>query len=244
MKIGLFGYGKMGQAIERLAAAEGIEIAWRISRENRPENLAATLRQADVIIEFTRPEVAFENVLACLAAGKPVVSGTTGWANGLPLAQDFCRHNNGALLWAANFSVGVNLFFALNRHLARLMQPRPEYQPSLSETHHIHKLDAPSGTAIALAEGILAENPQKRAWKLASENPSAEDLPIQAFRTGEVPGTHEVVWRSQNDQISIQHEAFSRDGFAAGALLAAKWIFGKTGVFTMQDVLFGMMNEE
>jgi 4-hydroxy-tetrahydrodipicolinate reductase len=153
MKLGLFGYGKMGKAIEQIAENQGIEIVWRIRRDDTPT--PALLRQADVIIEFTRPEAAFENVMLCLQAGIPVVSGTTGWLERLPEAQQYCLENKGALLWASNFSVGVNLFFALNRRLAQLMADRPEYAASLVETHHIHKLDAPSGTALTLANELI-----------------------------------------------------------------------------------------
>lgn len=244
MKIGLFGYGKMGKAIERIAEAQGHEITWRISRENRTEYTPERLREADVIIEFTRPESAFSNVMACLEAGVPVVCGTTGWAAQLPDAQAFCQKNErAALLWASNFSIGVNLFFALNRSLARLMNTRPEYEPSMTEIHHIHKLDAPSGTAITLAEGILAELDRKNSWTLAPET-AADALLIEAIREGEVPGTHSVRWQSEVDEISIQHRAFSRDGFAAGAVLAATWLAARHGFFTMQDVLFSGMRSE
>lgn len=244
MKIGLFGYGKMGKAIERIAEGQGHEIAWRISRENRAAFASEKLREADVAIEFTRPESAFANVMACLEADVPVVCGTTGWAAQLPDAQAFCQKNErSALLWASNFSIGVNLFFALNRSLARLMNARPEYEPSMTEIHHIHKLDAPSGTAITLAEGILAELDRKNSWTLAPET-AADALPIEAIREGEVPGTHSVRWQSEVDEITIQHRAFSRDGFAAGAVLAATWLAGRHGFFTMQDVLFSGMRDE
>jgi 4-hydroxy-tetrahydrodipicolinate reductase len=235
LSIGLLGYGKMGKAIEQIALSEGLSIAFRAgSAEPRRLN-ADYLRQADVVIEFTRPEAAFEQVCACLEAGVPVVSGTTGWKAQLPEAEALCRARNGALLWSSNFSVGVNLFFALNRHLARLMAPRHEYQPQLSETHHIHKLDAPSGTAITLLEGILQETPRFDGWSLTPT--SERDIPVQAIREGEVPGTHLVRWHSAIDEISIEHKAHSRQGFAAGALLTARWIHGKTGVFQMHNVL-------
>ena len=242
MQIGLFGYGKMGKAIEKIAAAQQIGIAWRISRENRETLTPELLRQADVAIEFTRPEVAFENVMTCLRAGVPVVSGTTGWLEQLADAEAWCTENQGALLWASNFSVGVNLFFTLNRFLAQLMNRRPEYQPALTEIHHIHKLDAPSGTALTLTHDILAEISRKSAWCLHPALPGPEDIPVTAIRQDEVPGTHIVRWTGPVDTITLEHQAHSREGFASGAVLAAQWLAGKTGVFRMTDVIG--LNEE
>lgn len=235
MKLGLFGYGKMGKAIEQIAENQGIEIIWRIRRDDTPT--PSLLRQADVIIEFTRPEAAFENVMMCLQSGVPVVSGTTGWLDRLPEAQQFCLENKGALLWASNFSVGVNLFFALNRRLAQLMSDRPEYAASLVETHHIHKLDAPSGTALTLANELIENAYRYKGWSLVPASESEHTLPITAIREGEVPGTHLVRWQSPVDEISIEHKAHSRAGFAAGAVLAAQWLVDKQGVFGMGDVL-------
>jgi len=237
MTIGLLGYGKMGKAIEQIARAQGIDIAWRISRENRSDLNTEMLQQADVVIEFSRPEAAFDNVMLCLRAGVPVISGTTGWSEKLAEAQHFCKENKGALLWASNFSVGVNLFFALNRYLAKLMQTRPEYQPSLTETHHIHKLDAPSGTALTLVNELIASNDRATGWALLPAVPDAGAVPVTAVREGEVPGTHLVRWASEVDEITIEHKAHSRTGFAGGAVLAAQWLNGKTGCFTMADVL-------
>lgn len=237
LKIGLFGYGKMGRAIESLAPAQDVEIAWRITQENRPDVSPELLREADVVIEFTRPEAAFDNVMLCLQAGVPVVSGTTGWLEKLPEAQDFCQKNSGALLWASNFSVGVNLFFALNTYLSKLMNERAEYAPSVTEIHHVHKLDAPSGTALTLVNELLAKVPRASGWVLASDAPKAGEIPVTAIREGEVPGTHVVKWESPIDEIVIEHRAHSRAGFASGAILAAKWLAGKQGVFTMKDVL-------
>ncbi len=241
LKIGLLGYGKMGKAIEKLAESQEIEIVWRISRENLQARSADLLRKADAVIEFSRPEAAYENVMACIEAGVPVVSGTTGWSEDLPNAQEACRKMGGALIWASNFSIGVNLFFALNRYLAALMAHRGEYLPALSETHHIHKLDAPSGTAITLANELLAAAPRFTGFKLQGEKPGesmpAGIFPITANREGEVPGTHEITWKSTVDTISIEHRANSREGFALGAIAAAKWLHGKQGVFSMSDVL-------
>ena len=235
MKLGLFGYGKMGKAIEQVAQNQGIEIVWRLGRNDVPD--PELLRQADVVIEFTRPEAAFENVMRCLKAGVPVVSGTTGWLSQLPEAKKYCLEQGTALLWASNFSVGVNLFFALNRRLAQLMADRPAYTASITEIHHIHKLDAPSGTALTLAKELMEQNGRYQGWALVPDPAAPGEIPLTAIREGEVPGTHLVRWQSAIDEISIEHKAHSRAGFAAGAVLAATWIQGKQGVFEMADVL-------
>ena len=234
-KIGLLGYGKMGQTIDGLAEQHQCTIVWRIDRDDHDQRTPERLREADVVIEFSRPESGFDNVMLCLQAGVPVVSGTTGWQAQLPEARAFAEQHGGALLWASNFSVGVNLFFALNKYLARLMQGQEAYQANLTEIHHIHKLDAPSGTAVTIAEGIMADAPRYQHWTM--DAPTADQLPITAIREGEVPGTHTVEWNSPVDSIRITHEAHSRTGFAVGALVAARWIKGKTGVFNMNDVL-------
>ncbi len=237
LKIGLFGYGKMGRAIESLAPENGVEIVWRIDHENRAAATPELLRQAHVVIEFTRPEAAFENVMLCLKASVPVVSGTTGWLEKLSEAQDFCKKNGGAMLWASNFSVGVNLFFALNSYLSKLMNERAEYAPSVTETHHIHKLDAPSGTAVTLVNELIAKANRFSGWSLSPTPAQPGEIPVTAIREGEVPGTHLVKWQSAIDEISIEHRAHSRAGFASGAILAAKWLAGRQGVFSMKDVL-------
>ena len=237
MKIGLLGYGKMGQAIEQIALAQGMAIAWRITRDNRDSLDETLLRQADVVIEFSRPEAAYDNIMQCLQAGVPVVCGTTGWNEQLSKARAYCLEHKGALLWASNFSVGVNLFFALNRYLAQLMQERPEYRPALTEIHHIHKLDAPSGTALTLVNELITNHPRTGGWVLSPAPPGPDKLPVTAIREGEVPGTHMVQWSSEVDEITIEHRAHSRVGFASGAVLAAQWLYGKTGYFGMSDVL-------
>ncbi len=237
LKIGLFGYGKMGRAIENIAQEQGHTIAWRITINNRAEVTPALLQQADVAIEFSQPEAAFENVLSCLQAGVPVVSGTTGWAEHLPDAQQFCRDKNGAFLWASNFSVGVNLFFAVNRYLARLLDERPEYSPAITETHHIHKLDAPSGTALTMVNDLILMMSRTSGWALSPIAPNPGEVAVTAIREGEVPGTHSIVWTGPSDEIRLEHRAHSRTGFAAGAVLAAQWLVGKQGVFSMNDVL-------
>lgn len=236
LKVGLLGYGKMGKTIDSMALAYEVEIVWRIGREQRPSLTAEKIREADVVIEFSRPEAGLDNVLACLEAGVPVVSGTTGWQNDLDIAVTLCREKSGAFLWASNFSVGVNLFFAVNKYLASLMNSRPEYKADLTEIHHIHKLDAPSGTAVSIAEGVVAANERYSRWSMDVE-PSPDTLPISAIREGEVPGTHIVRWSSQVDEIVIEHKAHARTGFAGGALLAAKWLVGRKGVYNMNDVL-------
>ncbi|HLP96628.1 MAG TPA: 4-hydroxy-tetrahydrodipicolinate reductase [Saprospiraceae bacterium] len=237
MKIGLLGYGKMGKAIEQQAAQNNVEVAWRIRSDERAQLTPTFIQQADVVIEFTRPEAAFENVMLCLDAGVPVVCGTTGWQSNLGEAEVHCREKDGAFLWASNFSVGVNLFFALNRYLAQLMANRPEYSAALTEIHHIHKLDAPSGTAITIAHELMASAGRYQDWQLMPAEPSPALLPVTAIRENEVPGTHQLVWQSAIDSITLEHKAHSRTGFASGALLAAKWLHGRKGVFSMQDVL-------
>ena len=239
LKVGLLGYGKMGKTIERLAPQHGVEIVWRISRENLADREPELLNRAGVVIEFSRPEAAFENVMACLKAGIPVVSGTTGWGHDLPEAEKACTALNGAMIWASNFSIGVNLFFAVNRKLSELMSLRPEYTPAITEIHHIYKLDAPSGTAISLAQDIERYSGRFEGHYLDTTPPRAieNQVPITASREGEIPGTHIVRWAGDTDEITIEHKAHSRTGFAAGALVAAKWLYGKTGIFSMSDVL-------
>jgi 4-hydroxy-tetrahydrodipicolinate reductase len=224
MKIALLGYGKMGKAIAAMAEAAGDEVVLRIGSGNRGELTQEALQAADVAIEVSRPETAFDHIALCLEAGVPVVCGTTGWLDRLEEAVALCADKEGALLYASNFSIGVNLFFALNKRLAELMDSQPQYDPSILEIHHTQKLDAPSGTAISLAQDIVERLPDK-------------EPPITSIREGQVPGTHEVVYRSDIDTISIRHEAHSREGFARGALLAAHWIVGKKGFFSMSDVL-------
>jgi 4-hydroxy-tetrahydrodipicolinate reductase len=241
LKIGILGYGKMGKAIEDVATKQGIEIVWRIGHSNMHELTTDLLRKADVAIEFSSPEAAFDHVLKCLEAGVPVVSGTTGWNDKLPEAQAYCQTKDGALLWSSNFSIGVNVFFAVNRYLAKLMSDRPEYQPTITETHHIHKLDAPSGTAITLANELIHQLPRISSYQLfnpnASEMSTGGVLPVTAIRSGEIPGTHLVQWHSDVDDISIEHRAHSRAGFAWGAVAAARWIVDKRGVYSMEDLL-------
>ncbi len=236
MKIILFGYGKMGKTIERLAKAQGDEIVLKVDIDNRENLQPQDLQAGDVVIEFTNPESAFANLKLCLEAGLPVVSGTTGWLDRLAEVKAICQQYQGAMIYASNFSLGVNVFFALNKKLAAIMQQFDQYQVALEEIHHTQKLDAPSGTAITLAEGIIDAYPDKTNWiNEGTTNPQL--LPITSKRIDQVPGTHTVTYQSVIDQITIQHKAHSRDGFAGGALLAAKWLIGKQGFYTMNDVL-------
>lgn len=234
MKVALIGYGKMGKIIERILKERGHEVVARFGKEGIN---SADLKQAEVAIEFSVPEAAFANIKACFEDGVPVVTGTTGWLDRYEEALSLCEKQAGALLYASNFSLGVNLFFALNRQLAELMKDYPQYQSALTEIHHIHKKDAPSGTAISLAEDLIAGLPQLKSWKLKEDNPEAEDLPITAIRENEVPGTHAVSYRSAIDDIEIKHTAHNREGFALGAVMAAEYLKGKTGVYSMRDVL-------
>ncbi len=236
MNIALIGYGKMGHAIEAIAQKRGHTITAIINSSNRERLTNGALTTCDVAIEFTAPEIAKDNVVTCLKQGVNVVSGTTGWNDDIAEAQQAAIENNRALLHASNFSIGVNIFFEVNKLLASLMNTHPEYDITIEETHHTHKKDAPSGTAITLAEQILERNEHKKAWSLNFlNNPSI--LPIVAHRIEQVPGTHVVKYHSAIDDLVMTHTAHSRDGFALGAVLAAEFIGGKTGVFTMQDVL-------
>ena len=236
MKIALIGYGKMGKTIEQVALKRGHEIVCIIDKENQADFESAAFASADVAIEFTMPAVAIDNYRRAWRAGVPVVSGTTGWTAQLPDIQREIEQGGHTLFWTSNFSLGVNIFFELNRHLAHLMNRFPNYEPSMTEIHHTEKKDAPSGTAITLAEGILAELDRKLAWVLDAKN-SADELPIEAIRQGQVPGTHIVRYDSDADTITITHEAKNREGFALGAIFAAEFVKGRKGFYTMHDLL-------
>jgi 4-hydroxy-tetrahydrodipicolinate reductase len=235
-KIALLGYGKMGQTIEPLAIDRGHEVVLKITAQNSSDLTSEAIRMADVAIDFSIPDTAFDHIKLCLENGVPVVSGTTAWLDQLPDAKALCTKHQGAFLYASNFSIGVNIFFAVNRILAGYMSGHPQYEVQMEETHHTQKLDAPSGTAITLAEDIIAQLPGKDSWRNSTPE-SPTELPIFSFREGAVPGTHKVSYQSEVDSIRIEHEAHSRQGFAMGALLAAEWIIGKTGFFEMNDFL-------
>lgn len=236
MKIALIGYGKMGQAIERIAAARGHDVMLKISSLNRDDLNVENLSAVDVAIEFTVPKAAPGNVAICLKAGVPVVCGTTGWNDGIETTQSLATNDGVGFLHASNFSIGVNIFFEINKLLARLMSGQQSYEASIEEVHHLQKKDKPSGTAITLAEQILAESEDLKSWVLDNTS-TAGVLGISALREERVPGTHKISWTSAVDTIDIIHTAHNRDGFALGAVLAAEFIFGRSGVFTMKDVL-------
>ncbi len=231
MKIGLFGYGRMGRMIEEFAIARGHQITARIDIETQNE---VDFSQIDMAIDFSVPEAAVSNIKMALEKGIPVVSGTTGWLDSYEEIVAYCQDLNGTFLYASNFSLGMNLFFALNSRLAQMIGPLKQYQVSIEEIHHTQKLDAPSGTAITLAEGILKETDYKN-WILG-EGKSWE-IPITSKRMGDYAGTHIVDYDGSVDQIRIQHTAHSRKGFAEGAVVAAEWLLDKKGIFGMQDVL-------
>jgi len=237
MKIAILGYGKMGKAIEKIALDRGHEITMKIHRNNQDELNVENLKNADVVIDFSIPDSAKENILMAIEAKTPIVSGTTGWLDDYNEVAKLCLAQGSAFLYASNFSLGVNLFFELNKSLAKLMNGHDQYQIDMTEIHHTQKLDAPSGTAISLAEQITDENNIKNKWTL-NEQATSEEIKIDALREGKVPGTHIVNYSSEIDTITIKHEAHSREGFAFGAVIAAEWIQNKQGVFSMHDVLF------
>ena len=230
MKIALLGYGKMGQTIERIALERGHEIVLKKDEFNTYEGLS----NADVAIDFSIPAVAVENISSCFYANVPVISGTTGWLNRYDEMAALCEEKKGAFISSSNFSLGVNLFFGLNEYLAKMMSKFDSYTVDMEEIHHTQKLDAPSGTAISLAKGVI-ENSDYTNWTL--EDAKEKEIHIEAIRTGNVPGTHTVTYNSSVDTIEIKHTAHNRDGFALGAVIAAEWIVGKQGIFTMKDVL-------
>ena len=231
MKIALLGYGKMGKEIEKVALQRGHRIVIKADI-----NSVYDINEADVAIDFSVPSAAFNNISNCLNHKIPVVSGTTGWLDDYEKAVKLCQEKKGAFIYASNFSLGVNIFFELNKTLAKMMDQLKQYKVSIEEIHHTQKLDAPSGTAITLAKGII-ENSGYKSWKLIEEEPSEYELPITAKRIENVPGTHTVSYESEVDSIEIKHTARSRQGFALGAVIAAEWLQGKTGVFDMKDVL-------
>lgn len=230
MKIALLGYGKMGKVIERIALERGHEIVLKKDHDSLFEGL----ENADVAIDFSVPGSAVENISECLNNGIPVISGTTGWLVDYPKMVELCNAKNGSFIYGSNFSLGVNVFFELNEYLAKMMANLKQYKVSMEEIHHTQKLDAPSGTAITLAEGVI-KNTDYANWTL--ETPISNEIHIEAKRIENVPGTHSIFYDSEVDQIEIKHTAHSREGFALGAVVAAEWLVGKKGVFTMKDVL-------
>jgi 4-hydroxy-tetrahydrodipicolinate reductase len=231
MKIALLGYGKMGKVIEKIALSRGHEIVLRKSSSDSFDGID----NADVVIEFSVPNAAVTNITAALNAGIPVVSGTTGWLDDYQQMVNLCQQKNTAFIYSSNFSLGVNIFFELNNYLSKLMSKFNQYTVKMQEIHHTQKLDAPSGTAISLANSIIS-NSQYNSWTL-DENAESNQIFIDAQRTENVPGTHTIFYDSVVDTIAIQHIAHNREGFAIGAVIAAEWILNKKGIFTMKDVL-------
>ena len=231
MKIALFGYGKMGKEIEQIALQRGHEIVLKIKGTEEYD-----ISKADIAIDFSVPNAALSNIASCFRNNVPVISGTTGWLDDFDKAIDVCKENNGSFIYASNFSIGVNIFFELNKQLAKIMNSQEEYSINVEEIHHTKKLDTPSGTAITLAEGII-NNTSKRDWQLKETQISAGTIPIEAKRILDVPGTHIISYESQIDSIEIKHTAHNRKGFALGAIIAAEWLNNKIGIYTMKDVL-------
>ncbi len=236
MRILLLGYGKMGKTIEQIALKHNHIIVDRIDISNRGALSNINKSNTDVAIEFSQPDAVYDNLKFCIENQIPVVCGTTGWLEKREEIEKYCLEKNSAFFYSSNYSIGVNIFFQLNKVLAKLMNDRPEYNISMAETHHIHKLDAPSGTAITLAEGVLNNNKNKTNWENELTSDSKK-LYIQSIREGEVPGIHIVKYESSVDLIEIKHEAFTREGFAQGAVIAAEWLVNKKGIFEMDDLL-------
>lgn len=236
MNIVLLGYGKMGKVIEKIAQSRGHNIVARIDVDNRQEFENLTASEVDAVIEFSHPSSAYQNVKTCLEKGIPVVCGTTGWLDKKPELEALTIEKGGAFFWSSNYSIGVNLFFELNKTLARLMSPQKQYTVSTTEIHHTEKKDAPSGTAITIAEGIIENLAGKDKW-INNELSKDNEVAIWSAREGKVPGTHIVKYISEIDQIEISHIAHGREGFALGAVIAAEWIVGKKGVFGMKELL-------
>ena len=231
MNVALLGYGRMGQTIEQIAIKRGHKIVLKVDKDDKDYDIT----KADVAIDFSIPSVAFNNISNCLNNNVPVISGTTGWLKNYDKAVTLCKEKKGAFIYASNYSLGVNIFFELNKTLAKMMSNLKQYNVSMEEIHHTQKLDAPSGTAISLANGIISNHDGFDNWKLDEKGDTT--ISITAKRIEDVPGTHTVIYESEVDTVTIEHVAHNRQGFALGAVIAAEWLVGKTGVFTMNDVL-------
>lgn len=230
----------MGHMVEEIAAERGHKVVCRIDTDDKDAFSSPHFRDSDVAIEFTQPDAAVDNVLRCFSAGVPVVSGTTGWQNSMPSIKDMCDKGAGTLLWASNFSIGVNVFMAVNRYMASLLDKFPGYRCEVEEVHHVHKLDHPSGTAVTLADTIVGQVERLDGWAEPAEGEElkADILPVGHRREGEVPGIHTVRWESDADTLTFTHSAKSRRGFALGAVMAAEWLKGRKGFYTIND-MFG-----
>ena len=238
MNIALLGYGKMGKIIDETASRNGHTVVAKIDHADDWKRLENEVKQADVAIEFSTPQTVVKNIFRCFDLNIPVVVGTTGWNEQKDEVFSYCNKHRKTLFHASNFSIGVNLFFELNKRLAQIMKNYPDYKVHIEETHHLQKLDKPSGTAISLAEDLIANYPPKTSWICdAPLFETSETLTIKAFREGKIFGTHKILYTSADDTIEIKHNAQSRQGFAKGAVLAAEWLVGKTGVFTMSDLM-------
>lgn len=242
MKIAILGYGKMGRIIEQFAIERGHEVVLKVNADNLDDLSVSSLKHAEVAIDFSTPDSVLQNIAICFDANVPIVVGTTGWYGRLQEIKDQCIEGGNTLLYGSNFSVGVNVFFHINRMLARIMNRYPQYEVQVEEIHHVHKLDSPSGTAMSIAEGILGEVERKKEWvnELIGDGneliTKPDQLLIESHRIEEVPGTHTVIYSSEVDEIEFKHKAHSRAGFALGAVLAAEWLDGKTGFFNITDM--------
>ena len=237
MNIALIGYGKMGKAIEEIAISRGHSVVVKFNSQNPLES--SQLRTTDVAIEFSQPDLALKHIKLCADGQIPIVVGTTAWEEHLPEIINHIEKREASLIYSSNFSIGVNLFFEMNKHLARLMNDKTDYVASITEIHHTHKIDAPSGTAVTLAKDLISNHPNYSSWKLTgqSQNMEKSDLPISAVREENVPGTHLISYTSEIDTLTIEHQAHNRKGFALGAVIAAEFIHKKQGVYTMSDIL-------
>ncbi|MCU0630135.1 MAG: 4-hydroxy-tetrahydrodipicolinate reductase [Methanoregulaceae archaeon] len=236
MKAAIIGYGKMGREIEKILVERGHETVLTVNTDNAADLNAGNLRQADVAFEFTSPATAYANVRKCLECGTAVVCGSTGWNEHLGEVRELCNSFGGSFFYSSNYSIGVNVMFHLNRELARIMNQFPEYNVSIEETHHKHKLDSPSGTAVTLAEDIIASCGTKKLW-VNRYTDSVEEIGIRSFREGEVPGTHKIIYESENDLLSVTICAKSRRGLAFGAVLAGEFLCGRRGIYSMDDLV-------
>ena len=236
LNIIIIGFGRMGQEIKQVAEKRGHEILMTIDKDNQDDFTAENLKKADVAIEFTLPDAAYDNIKKCFDANLPVVSGTTGWLERFYDIRRYCLENETAFFYASNFNIGMNLFFKVNEYMAKIMNHYSNYDVEIEETHHVHKVDAPSGTAVTLAESLINEIKRKNKWK--KEKSEAEDeIPVKSIREDEIPGIHRVMYSSSFDEIELKHSAKSREGFALGAVMAAEFIYGKKGIYSMDDLL-------